>query len=96
MSTSFKNFGRKLASSLVPPSTGVPPTPRCRHDSIVAAQQLEKAWLTTRELVALIEFLHKDLTTFDVYSALTESDVQKEWVRIQLEDIGIGAFERSL
>jgi len=96
MSVSFKDFGNKLATSLAPPSTGVPPTPCCRHDSIVAAQQLEKAWLTTCELVALIEFLRKDPITFDVYSALTEPDVRKEWVRIQLEDIGIGAFEHSL
>ena len=77
MSASFKDFGNKLATSLAPPSTGVPSTPRRRHDSIVAAQQLKRAWLTTRELVALIEFLPKVPTAFDVYSALTEPDVRK-------------------
>ena len=84
MSASFKEFGNKLAASLAPPSSSVAPTPRRRNDSIVAAQQLEKSWLTTRELVTFIEFLRKDVNAFDTYSALTEPDVRKDWVRIHL------------
>jgi hypothetical protein len=99
MSASFREFGSRLATSLAPPSTGVA-TPRRRTNSVLAAQQLEKAWLTTHELVTFMEFLRKDVNAFDFYLALTEPnsepDIRKAWVRMQLEEIGIGAFEHSL
>ena len=63
------------------------PTPRRRTASIAFAQQTEKDWLTTRELVKFIDILRRDPTAFDVYLAITEPDVRKDWVRVQLDDV---------
>lgn len=64
------------------------PTPRRRTNSIAFAQQTEKSWLTTRELVSFIDILRRDPTAFDVYLALTEPDVRMDWVRVQLDNTG--------
>jgi len=63
------------------------PTPCRQTNSIAFAQQTEKGWLTTRELVSFIDILRHDLTAFDVYLALTEPDVRKDWVRVQLDNV---------
>ncbi|KAF8806876.1 hypothetical protein BYT27DRAFT_7100488, partial [Phlegmacium glaucopus] len=82
-------FNTAFATALAPPSTGVQPTPVCRTNAIATLLQLEKDWLTTMEHVCLVDFLKADQSAADVYLALTKDDVRKEWVRIQLENLGV-------
>ena len=92
MAESLGTFNTTFASALAPPSTGVEATPIRRTKAITAILQLEKEWLTTMERVCLVNFLKADQSAADVYLALTEADVRKEWVRIQLENLGIAVF----
>ncbi|KAF8151322.1 hypothetical protein B0H34DRAFT_810484 [Crassisporium funariophilum] len=48
--------------------------------------------LNVTEQVVLIDFFRTDRTAADIYSALTEPDVRKEWVRIQLKKLGVMVF----
>lgn len=82
-------FNNTFATALAPPSTSVQPTPVRRTNAITTVLRLEKGWLTTTERVRLVDFLKADQSAADVYLALTEDDVRKEWVRIQLENLGV-------
>ena len=63
-----------------------------RSNAIGFAVRSKKGWLANTELVALIDFLRADQTAADVYIAIEEEDVRKEWVRIQLERLHIHVF----
>jgi hypothetical protein len=89
MAESLGAFNTTFAGALAPPSTGVEATPLRRTKAIAMILKLEKDWLTTIECVSLIDFLKGDQSAADVYLALTEADVRKEWVRIQLENLGV-------
>lgn len=89
MAESLGNFNTTLAGALAPPSAGMAPTPVRRSQAISALLRLEKNWLTTIERAILIDFLKSDQSAADVYLALTEADVRKEWVRIQLDNRGV-------
>lgn len=88
MAESLGNFNTTFASALAPPSTGIAPTPIRRNMAIAALLQLEKDWLTVTERAVFINFLKTDQSAADVYLALTEADVRKEWVRMQLKELG--------
>lgn len=92
MSNSLTGLGTALTAALAPPSTGLLPTPLRRSNAIGFAVRSEKGWLANTELVALIDFLRADQTAADVYIAIEEEDVRKEWVRIQLERLHIHVF----
>lgn len=49
-------------------------------------------WLDNSQLVAFMDFIHVDETAADIYVALTEPDLHKEWVCIQLEKLGVVVF----
>jgi hypothetical protein len=90
MAESLGAFNTTFASALAPPSTSVEATPICCTKAITTVLQLEKDWLTTTQCVHLVDFLKGDQSAADVYLALTsEADVCKEWVQIQLENLGI-------
>ena len=89
MAESLGTFNTTLANTFPPPPVAVAPTPVRRTNAIAMVLRLEKSWLTPTERVALIGFLKADQSTADVYLALTEADVRQEWVRIQLENLGV-------
>ena len=60
--------------------------------AISFATKKEKAWLARTELIHFIDFLRRDQITADVYMAIEEDDVQKEWVCIQMECMNIIVF----
>jgi len=63
-----------------------------RSTAIGFAVCSKKDWLANLELVALIDFLRADQTAADIYVAIEEEDVCKEWVCIQLERLHIHVF----
>ena len=80
-----------LTSALAPPPNAVDPTPRHRTNAI-AVLRLEMGWLDNSQLVTFIDFVRVDQTAADIYLALTEPNVHKEWVRIQLKKLGVVVF----
>lgn len=80
--------------ALAPPPTLVVPTPIWRTNAIAFATKHKKVWLTKTELIRFIDYLCKDQIAADVYMAMGEDvDIQKEWVRIQMEDyLGVTVF----
>lgn len=92
MSASLTQVGNALAAALAPPPNAIDPTPRRRSNAVAAALRVEKTWLSNNELVSFIDFLRGDQTAADIYLALDEPDVRKEWVRIQLERLGVIVF----
>lgn len=89
MAESLGTFNTTFASALTPLSTGIPPTPVRRTKAITSILELEKNWLTAMQRAVLIDFLKTDQCAADVYLALTETDVRQEWVRIQLDSLGV-------
>jgi hypothetical protein len=90
MSNSMAGLGTALTAALAPPpATGLLPTPLRKTKAVTAAVRSERNWLTKTELVALIDFLRGDQNASDIYMALEEEDVRKEWVRIQLERLHV-------
>lgn len=88
MSVSLTDFGSKLSMALAPPApSGLQPTPLRRNAAITYAQKNEKHWLTSRDMVAFIDYLRRDATAADVYMVLDEEDIRKDWVRTQLDNI---------
>ena len=49
-------------------------------------------WLDNSQLVTFIDFVRVYQTAADIYLALTEPNVRKEWVCIQLEKLGVVVF----
>jgi len=98
MSDSIDSFNQSISLALAPPPTLVVPTPIQHTNAIAFAAKHEKAWLTRTELIQFINYLHKDQITADVYMVMGEdSDVQKEWVHIQMEDsLGVIVFPNLL
>ena len=92
MSASLTQVGNALAAALAPPSNAVDPTPRRRTNAVAAVLRLEMGWLDHAQLVAVIDYIRADQTAADIYLALTEPDVCKEWVRIQLQRLGVIVF----
>ena len=92
MSASLTQVGMALTSALAPPPNAVDPTPRHHTNAIAAILHLEMGWLDNSQLVAFINFVRVDQTAADIYLALTEPNVRKEWVRIQLEKLGVVVF----
>jgi len=92
MSASLTHVGNALSAALAPPSNAVDPTPRRRANAVAAILRLEKDWLDPRQLVKFIDFIRADQIAGDIYLALTEPDVRKEWVRTQLESLGVIVF----
>lgn len=88
VSSSLTEFGSKIAAALAPPPTLLQPSPIRRCKSITTAIKLEKAWLSTHELAAFIDILRADPHAFDVYLALDEDEIRREWVHIQLKNAG--------
>jgi hypothetical protein len=89
MSETLAGFNTAFAAALAPPVPAIAPSPIRRTNAIVTLQNLEANWLNVTEQVAFIDFLRNDRTAADIYSALTEPDVRKEWVRVQLEKLGV-------
>lgn len=85
VSLSLSEFGSKIAAALAPPPTLLQPSPIRRCKSITTAIKLEKAWFSTHELAAFINILRSDPHAFDVYLALDEDDICREWVHLQLK-----------
>ena len=85
MLQSLAGFGNTLAAALAPPPPPIDPTPICRASAVACLLCKEKEWLNATEQVALIEFLHKDQSAADIYMAVTEAEVCREWVRMQLK-----------
>jgi len=93
MSASLAGFGTAISAALAPPSAPVIELPPLhRTNTVTTIIHLKADWLTLGQQVALIDFLRDDHTAADTYTALTEADVHKEWVRIQLERLGIMVF----
>jgi len=93
MSASLAGFGTAISAALAPPSAPViEPSPLRRTNAVTTVICLEADWLTLGQRVALIDFLRDDHTAADTYTALTEANVRKEWVRIQLERLGVMVF----
>jgi len=91
MSRNFANVGEALTAALAPPSAAtmqLPPTPIRQTNAVAAILRLEKSWLNNLQIIAFIEILRKDKTAADIYLALTEDDVRKDWVSAQLETTG--------
>ncbi|KAF5312245.1 hypothetical protein D9619_003790 [Psilocybe cf. subviscida] len=88
---SLTAFNTTLATSLALPAAGttVAPSPIRRREAITTALTLEKNWLTPTERATFVDFLKSDLCAADVYMAIEEVDVRQEWVRMQLERLGI-------
>ncbi|KAF8155440.1 hypothetical protein B0H34DRAFT_859846 [Crassisporium funariophilum] len=99
-SSGLRKRARKAATSshsaskpaLAPQAPAVVPSPVCQTNTVTAAQRLKANWLSLTELVALINFLRNDRTAAEIYSALTEPNVRKEWVCTQLERLGVIVF----
>jgi len=91
MSASLTHVGNALSAVLAPPSNAVDPTPRHCANAVAAILHLEKDWLDPHQLVKFIDF-QADQIAGDIYLALTEPDVRKEWVRTQLESLGVIDF----
>jgi hypothetical protein len=90
MSTSLADFGTAITAALAPPPPpAVDPSPIRRASSVTTVLRLEADWLTTGDRVALIDILRTDRTAAEIYLALTETDVRKEWVCVQLEKLGV-------
>ncbi|PPQ97013.1 hypothetical protein CVT26_006439 [Gymnopilus dilepis] len=90
MSASIADFGTAISAALAPPPPpAFDPSPVRRTAAVAAVLRLEADWLSTRERVTLIDFLRSDRTATEIYLALDEADVRKEWVRCQLEKLGI-------
>jgi hypothetical protein len=85
MSASLTQVGNALSAALAPPSNAVDPTPRRRANAVAAVLQLEMDWLDNDELVRFIDFIRGDQIAGDIYLALTEPDVRKNWVHTQLD-----------
>ena len=85
MSESIAGFGTAIAAALGPPVPVLNPSPIRRITAVTAVLRLEANWLTLAQQVALIDFLRTDHTAADIYLALTETDIRKEWVQVQLE-----------
>ncbi|PPQ79922.1 hypothetical protein CVT25_002996 [Psilocybe cyanescens] len=92
MSALLTQVGIALAAALAPPLNPIDPTPHRRSNAVAAALRVEKTWLSNNELVSFIDFLWVDQTAADIYLALDEPNVRKEWVRIQLERLGVIVF----
>ncbi|KAF8816147.1 hypothetical protein BYT27DRAFT_7221677 [Phlegmacium glaucopus] len=92
MSASLVGFGNDISAALAPPAPVMQPSPVRRTNAVSAVIRLEADWLTLGQQVAFIDFLRNDRTAADIYTALTETDVCKEWVRIQLEQLGVMVF----
>jgi hypothetical protein len=90
MTESLGNFNATFAGAFAPPLTGIAPTPVHRAKAIGTILDLEKGWLTVAQSVVLVDFLKSDQSAADVYLALsTEADVRREWVRVQLKNLGV-------
>ena len=87
-------FSTAISAALLPPPAPVIElSPLRQTNAIAAVIHLEADRLTLGQQVALIDFLRDDHTTADTYTALTEADVHKEWVQLQLEQLGILVFD---
>ncbi|KDR70906.1 hypothetical protein GALMADRAFT_144377 [Galerina marginata CBS 339.88] len=89
MSASLTQVGNALSAALAPPPNAVDPTPRRHTNTVAAVLRLEMSWLDSDQLVAFIDFIRGDQVAGDVYLALTEPDVHKNWVCTQLERLGV-------
>jgi hypothetical protein len=89
MSESLVGFGTAITAALAPSVPILPPSPIRRMTAVTAVLHLEADWLTLAQRVALIDFLRTDCTAADIYLALTETDIRKEWVRVQLKRLNV-------
>lgn len=85
MSEALVGFNTTIAAAFAPPASAIDPSPIRRTNAVTTALNLEGGWLTMAQRVALIDFLRNDRTAADIYCALTEPDVRKAWVQMQLE-----------
>jgi len=92
MSEALAGFNTTSIAALAPPAPVIAPSPICRTNAVSTVQSLKADWLNITEQVVLIDFLRNDRMAADIYSALTKPDVCKEWVRIQLEKLGVLFF----
>jgi hypothetical protein len=89
MSESLVGFGTAITAALAPSVPILPPSPIRRMTAVTAVLHLEADWLTLSQRVALIDFLRTDCTAADIYLALTETDIRKEWVQVQLKRLNV-------
>jgi hypothetical protein len=92
MSKNFAAVGQALTNALAPPSTPtfqLPPTPVRQTSAVAATLRLERQWLEKTQVVAFINILRKDKSIVDVYLAITEEDVRREFVSSLLEENGV-------
>ncbi|KAF8157938.1 hypothetical protein B0H34DRAFT_797371 [Crassisporium funariophilum] len=92
MSHTLAGFNTAFTAALAPQAPAVVPSPVRRTNTVTAAQRLEANWLSLTKLVALIDFLANDRMAAEIYSALTEPNVRKEWVCTQLERLCVIVF----
>ena len=60
--------------------------------AITAILHLKMGCFDNSQLLAFIDFICVNQTAADIYLALTEPDVHKEWVHIQLKKLGVVVF----
>lgn len=87
MSQSLSGFGHAITAALSKPPAGIDPTPVRKTDAVKALLRQEKEWLNTVQLVTFIDFIRTDKSAADIYLALVEEEVRREWVYTQLEKI---------
>lgn len=92
MSETLARFNTAFAAALAPPATLIAPSPIRQTTAVAAVQCLEANWFSITEQVALIDFLSNNHTAADTYSALTEPDVHRELICVQLKKFGVHVF----
>lgn len=92
MSTSLAGFSTAITAALAPPVPVIDPSPIRQTTAVAAVLRQEAESLTLAQRVALIDFLSTNRTAADIYLALTQPDVRKEWVDMQLERLNIALF----
>ena len=85
MVTSLSGFSTAITAALAPPVPVINPSTICQTTAVAAVLHQEAESLTLAQHVALINFLRTNCTAADIYLALTQPDVCKEWVDMQLE-----------
>ena len=89
LSTDVKGLSTALQNFLAPPpasSSELERTPLRKQRAIIRAQELEKSWLSTRQLVAFVSVLSSSTDAVDTYTVLVDDLARKCWVRDRLPE----------
>jgi hypothetical protein len=83
VSHTLAKFSNSITTALAPPPSALATTPARRSKAVTTALAQEK-WLSSSQMVSLIDYLRADPTAFDIYVILEDADLRQEWVRKQL------------